>query len=102
MNTIDSIRATLDKMSLALEQKNESTENSNSDSQQVKSTEDIIAIGSQALQRYQNEYSEADAIDSDTALQFLGQVQNASAQDLEQVHQGLDPERVFKLVGLLD
>lgn len=102
MNSIQPVGSALDKLELTVEQENENAEANTSVADTSQNSDDIIAIGSQALQRYQNEYSDTEAIDSDTAMQLLEQIQNASAQELEQVHQSLDPERVFKLVGLLD
>lgn len=101
MSGIQSVGTSLEQLERALEQNKEEEKTAASVSSKKQYTDDVIAIGTQAMQRLQNAYPETDAIDEETAREFLQQVQTASPQNLAQAHQALDPERVFRLVGLL-
>ncbi len=102
MNGIQPLDTLLKQAGISIDVEDETVETHASASLNKQQADDVIAIGAQAMKRYQNEFPEADAVDSETALKLLEQVQSASQKDLEQVHQTFDPERVFKLVGLLD
>ncbi len=102
MNGIQPVGTSLKQLDLAIDTDDEAVESTPCMTENCQQADDIIAIGAQALQRYQRDFPENEAIDSNTAMQLLEQVKSTSLEDLEQAHQAFDPERVFRLVGLLD
>lgn len=104
MATIDSVRLALEEManSLGLDmheqaQRREAQQPAKED---AAPRPDSVEITPSTLRKLQARLNQEEPLTPEQAQKALEQVRNAEARELEQAHGGLDPARVFALLGL--
>lgn len=61
---------------------------------------DSVNVTSNSLRRLQMNLDNEEPISKEEAMQTLQHVRNSSSEQLLQAHDGLDPQRVYALLGM--